>query len=298
MEENEIKIMKDVGAASKEAMLKAKAMIKPGVRIIDVAEATEKSLREKGYGLAFPINLSINEQAAHFTPSVGDDSVFPEDALVKIDFGAEKNGFLGDGAITLDLSGRHSKMVEAATMALDNAISHVKAGAEVGKIGGVIEETITKMGFKPIKNLGGHGVEEHDLHAGIFVPNFDNHDDTVLEEGEVIAIEPFVTNGRGMVVNSDACEIYSYAGAVAIRSADARKVLEHLDANHPTEPFAVRWLANVVDSKFRLYAAIGELLRAGAIEPHNGLIESANGMVAQAEAELLVQKGGCEIITK
>ncbi|HUY70350.1 MAG TPA: type II methionyl aminopeptidase [Candidatus Baltobacteraceae bacterium] len=298
MEENEIKIMKEVGAASKEAMLKAKGMIKPGVRIMDVAEATEKFLREKGYGLAFPINLSINEQAAHFTPSVGDDSVFPEDALVKIDFGAEKNGFLGDGAITLDLSGRHSKMVEAATMALDNAISMAKAGAEVGKIGGVIEETITKMGFKPIKNLGGHGVEEHDLHAGIFVPNFDNHDDTVLEEGEVIAIEPFVTNGRGMVVNSDACEIYSYAGATAIRSTDGRKIMEYLDANHPTEPFAVRWLSEIIDSKFRLYAAIGELLRAGVIEPHNGLIESANGMVAQAEAELLVQKGGCEIITK
>ncbi|MDE1833205.1 MAG: type II methionyl aminopeptidase [Candidatus Micrarchaeota archaeon] len=298
MEDKELKLMKEVGAASKEAMLKARDMIKPGARILDVAEAAEKFLRDKGYGLAFPINLSINQQAAHFTPTLNDDSVFPEGAVVKIDFGAEKEGFLSDGAITLDISGRNAKMVEAATMALDNAISHVRAGAEVCKIGGVIDETITRMGFKPVKNLGGHGVEEHDLHAGIFIPNFDNRDDTVLEEGEVIAIEPFVTDGRGLVVNSDACEIYSYLGGVSLRSSDSRKLLEYIDSNHPTEPFAVRWLSNVIDSKFRLYAAVGELVRAGAIEPHNGLIESGNGMVTQAEAELLVQKDGCEIITK
>lgn len=298
MEEIDIKTMKEVGAASKEAMLKAKAMIKPGVRVIDVAESAEKFLMERGYGPAFPINLSINQQAAHFTPTVGDESVFPEGGVVKIDFGAEKDGFLSDGAITLDMSGNHAKMVEAATMALDNAISHVKAGVEVRKLGGVIEETITRMGFRPIRNLGGHGVEEHDLHAGIFIPNFDNHDDTPLEEGEVVAIEPFVTDGKGMVVNSDICEIYSFIGPAPVRSPDARKLLEYLGERHPSEPFAVRWLSGVVNSRFGLYAAIGELLRAGAIEPHNGLVESGGGMVTQAEAELLVQKGGCEIITK
>ena len=35
----------------------------------------------------------------------------------------------------------------------------------------------------PIKNLGGHGIKEHDLHAELFIPNYDNGDFTVLEEG-------------------------------------------------------------------------------------------------------------------
>ena len=82
-------------------------MVKPGARLLDVAESAEKFLKDKGFGLAFPINLSVNEQAAHYTPSVGDERIFTENDLVKIDFGAERNGLLGDGAITVDLSGKH-----------------------------------------------------------------------------------------------------------------------------------------------------------------------------------------------
>ena len=300
MEDNELKLMKEVGAASKEAMLMAKGLIKPGARILDVAEAAEKFLKDKGYGLAFPINLSINQQAAHFTPTLNDDSVFPEDAIVKIDFGAEKDGFLGDGAITLDISGNNSKMVEAATMALDNAVSMVRAGVEVGKMGGVIEDTITKMGFKPIRNLGGHGVEEHDLHAGIFVPNFDNHDDTVLEEGEVIAIEPFMTDGAGLVGNGDYVEIFQKNASPQVRSRDAREVSAFIDQHYLTFPFALRWLQKGMNEEgdFRIRRGITELAYSGAIESFPVLVEKRKGMVAQAEKEMVVEKDSCTVVTR
>jgi len=295
---NNINLMKEVGAASAEAMVFAARQVKPGAKLLDVAESAEKFLRDKGFGLAFPINLSVNEQAAHYTPTLNDDKVFGEKDIVKVDFGAEKNGILGDGAITVDLSGEHSAMVEAAERALDDAIIVVKHGVSLCDIGKAIGNAITSAGFVPVKNLGGHGVKEHDLHAELFIPNYDNADFTVLEEGMVVAIEPFVTTGKGLVTDGDTCEIYSYSGDAQTRSPDARKILEYISKNNPTEPFAVRWLSSLVGSRFGLYAAISELVRAGGLEPHPTLIEVSRARVAQAEAQLIVTKDGCEILTR
>ncbi len=294
----DIGLLKEVGAVSAEAMLYAADRIKPGVRLLDVANDTEKFLKDRGFGCAFPINLSINEQAAHYTPTLNDEKLFSEKDVVKVDFGAERSGTLGDGAITIDLSGEHEKMVAAAETALDNAISTIRHGVSVCDIGKAVAETINAAGFVPIKNLGGHGLKEHDLHAELFIPNYDNGDFTVLEEGMVVAVEPFVTTGKGLVTDSDICEIYSYSEAVQTRSPDARRILEHISKNNPTEPFAVRWLSGLVGSRFGLYAAINELVRAGAIEPHPTLIEVSKGLVTQAEAQLLVTKDSCEIITR
>ena len=297
---DKLETLKEVGKASVEAMQYAVKQVKPGARLIDVANSAEKFLKDRGFGLAFPINLSVNSQAAHFTPALGDEGIFSENDIVKVDFGAERNGLLGDGAITVDVSGRYSNMVETAEKALDNAISMVKHGVSVCDIGKAIAETVEASGLKPIKNLGGHGIKEHDLHAKLFIPNYDNADFTVLEEGMVVAIEPFVTSGKGMITNSDLCEIYSYSGDanVSVRSQEARKLLESIQMHNSKEPFAVRWFSNIIDSKFRLYAAISELLKAGALEAHPTLVEVSGANVAQAEAQLIVNKDSCDIITR
>ncbi|MDE1856830.1 MAG: type II methionyl aminopeptidase [Candidatus Micrarchaeota archaeon] len=290
--------MKLVGSATIEALRYAKSITKPGERLLDVAEKSERFLRDRGFDLAFPINLSIGSDAAHYTPSYMEDRVFTAEDVVKLDFGAAKDGILGDCAVTVDLSGKHLKMVEAAEKALDGAISMAKAGVKVREIGREINRVVSAAGFRPIQNLGGHGIESGDLHTGAFVPNFDNGDDTELEEGMVIAIEPFVTDGRGVVSEGGSCEIYDFVSDVQIRSRDARDILAEIMGKYPSEPFAVRWLSNVINSKFRLYAAISELVKAGAINPYPVLTELGGGTVAQAEAEMVVQKGGCEIIAK
>ena len=294
--DNELKILRDVGKASSEAMLYAAAMVKPGAKLLDVAQAGEKFLKDKGFEPAFPMNLSINEQAAHYTPSVGDEKVFSANDIVKVDFGAAKDGILADGAITVDISGKHKAMVDAAEAALDSAIAMIRHGVSVCDIGKTIAETIEPTGFKPILNLGGHGIEIHDLHAEPFIPSYDNGDFTVVETGMVIAIEPFVTNGKGSVTDGSSCEIYSYVDSGQVRTPEARAILQHISKS--TEPFAVRWLEGLVGSKFRLYAAISELVNSGSIEPHPTLVEVSGGDVAQAEAQVVVGDEGCEVITR
>jgi methionyl aminopeptidase len=288
-----------VGKASADAIMMAASLVKPGVRLMEVAEKAEAYMKGKGYGLAFPLNISVNCVAAHYTPTLGDRAVFSHDDVVKIDFGAEKNGVLGDGALTVDLSGKHAKLLEAAEKALDNALATVKAGTEVRKIGRVVAETVEALGFKPIRNLGGHAIEENDLHSGAFIPNYDNGDTAVLEEGALVAIEPFVTtqSGAGMVKENGINEIYNYLGSLPVRAQSARALLAEIENKYSKNPFAVRWLSNIDSSWFGLYSGISELVRARCIESNPVLAEARDGIVAQAEAELIVERDGCRIIT-
>ncbi|MCL4388057.1 M24 family metallopeptidase, partial [Candidatus Marsarchaeota archaeon] len=195
----------------------------------------------------------------------------------------------------------YGALAEAAKEALDNAISIVRAGTKVRDIGKEIASTIEKKGFKPIKNLGGHGVGIHELHDEPFVPNYDNGDEAELEENTIIAIEPFATmlNGRGMVSNGDIKEIFSFIGEAAQpRMPNSRNLLSLIKTDFSMEPFAARWLSGVVSSRFELYSGLSELERLGIIESHPVLVELGGAQVAQFEASLLVTKEGCEILTK
>ena len=218
--------------------------------------------------------------------------------IVKVDLGAEKNGILGDCAITIDLSGENGKLVEASEEALQNAISMIKAGVRLGDIGKVVDDVIRSKGYVPIKNLGGHGVRLNDLHSEPFIPNYDNGDDEVLEEGDIVALEPFATNGKGYVVNSDVYEIYGHAGDAATRNTDARKMFKEIVEKYSSNPFAVRWMSKLFPSGFSLYSAVRELLRIGAVEVYPALVESGKGIVSQMEHEVIVEKDGCRVLTE
>lgn len=292
--------IKEVGKVSYEALQYAKTVIKPGVKLLDAAEKIEAFISGKGYEMAFPVNLSINSSAAHYTPEAADSSVFTENDVIKVDVGARSDTYLGDCALTVDLTGKNAAIVDATEEALAAAISMVKAGRKVCEIGAEIERVASSKGFKPIRNLGGHGISQEDLHAGTFIPNFDNGDESELEEGEVIAIEPFLTNGEGSVKDGPSLQIYQKIGSPQVRSSSTRDVAAFIDAHYSTYPFAVRWLTKNMkgQSEFAVLKAVAELASAEALEPFPVLIERAGGMVAQAEKAMIVDKDGCTVITQ
>src|SRR3989304_3096284 len=118
----------------------------------EVLEATLKKGRE-GAKPAFPINISINDRAAHYTPEVDDASVFKQGDLVKIDIGVHVDGYIGDIARSVAIGGGHKELITAAEAALENAINAIKPGAMSNEIGGIVEETIKGFGFLPVSNL-------------------------------------------------------------------------------------------------------------------------------------------------
>ncbi len=298
MQDYDYEKLKEVGNISWEALQYAKELVKPGASVLDACERIENFIRSRGMQLAFPVNISANERAAHYTATISDSSVFGERDILKVDVGARHEDVLGDCAMTIDLSGEHAKMVEAAGEALEAGLASVKAGAKLNDIGREMAKVAESRGFKPIRNLGGHGIEHGELHASIFIPNYDNGDTTPLEEGQVIALEPFLTTGEGFVIDSDIVQIFQLNGPVAARSPEARKLAEMVEKEHRTYPFAIRWLAKEFASEFSIRRGLNELSGLGVLESFPTLTERGRGMVAQAEKEAIVEKDSCTVVTK
>ncbi len=298
MAEYDYEKLKEVGRVSYEALQYAKSLVMIGAKVYDVCEKAEEFIRSKGMVPAFPVNLSINENAAHYTATINDATQFTNNDIVKVDLGARLDDALGDCAACVDLSGNYTKLIEAAEETLEAALSKVKAGAELNTIGREVEQLAKKKGFQPIKNLGGHAIEKEELHASIFIPNFDNGDTTRLEEGQVVAVETFITTGEGFVVDGDTVQIFQKTGEATPRNPDARKISESVDKNYKTYPFAIRWLSKEFSSEFGIRRALNELNGLGVLESFPTLVERRKGIVAQAEKEVIVEKDSCTVVTK
>ena len=278
---------KKAGKIAAEALKYGKSLIGKGVLLKAVADKVEEFIRERGAIPAFPVNISCNEIAAHYTPDPNDETVF-EDELVKIDVGVCYNGAIGDTAATVDLSGKHSEMVKAVDEALENAIKIIKPGVKLCEVGKVIEKTIKGKGFVPIQNLSGHGLDEFSIHTKFSIPNIDNADERVLQKGDYIAIEPFATtkDGQGIVVEGSRTEIFSLVDKKAVRNQTARKILQQMQ-KYQTLPVATRYFDF---PKFQMDLALREMDRAGIIKLYPILIEKNKAPVAQSEHSMLVSE--------
>ena len=62
----------------------AEKLVKPGNLFLDIANKCEAEIINNGCELAFPINMSLNEIAAHYSPSIDDPTVVPEKGLLKL----------------------------------------------------------------------------------------------------------------------------------------------------------------------------------------------------------------------
>ncbi len=265
-------------------------MAREGVKYIDVAEKIEGVISSEA-GLSFPVNISVNEVAAHYTPSINDTLRFKKGDVVKIDAGSHVNGYIGDSAVTVEVgSNKYEHIIKTSEEALQKAIETVRAGVSISEIGDVIEKKIRSYGLEPVKNLQGHSLERYNLHAGLSIPNVSNSNKRKLKEGEVIAIEPFVTDGEGYVVDSENGNIYQ------LRNRAKGRIVEEMRKRFDGLPFASRWMAGIV-GKEKINTILAFLLRRRFLYAYKMLVEARGGVVAQTEHTLLVKKDGCEVLT-
>ena len=141
MDSEIIKAHKKAGVIWSSAIKLVQKKAKADANLFELAESIENYIREEGATPAFPINLSRNEEAAHFTPKFNDTITLKETDVLKIDIGVAVDGYICDGAITVNLDNKHAKQIEANTLALENAISVAKFGKPVERMGAEIERT-------------------------------------------------------------------------------------------------------------------------------------------------------------
>ena len=210
--EKDLEKLRLIGRIVYETLMLMKRHLKPGISTKDLDKIGEKHLARYGARSApilmydFPGHtcISINNEAAHGIPS--GRIVQPGD-VVNIDVSAELDGYFGDTGATFPVAPvdpRIDYLCQVTKKSLKAAMKAATAGAMVNQIGLAIEKTADQAGFTTIKDLGSHGIGRRLHEDPHFIANFhDKNDRRILEEGQVITIEPFVSTGSQSTSTAD-----------------------------------------------------------------------------------------------
>lgn len=293
MEKIEFENYVRAGKIASETVKYAKSFIKSGMLLLEIADKIEDKIKELGGGIAFPVNLSMNEVAAHYSPSSRDTT--KSEGLLKVDLGVEVGGFIADTAFSLDLTDdkKFEKMIKLNELVLEKALAKVKAGFKLKEIGNTIQAEVEDYNkknntkFSIIRNLSGHALGENQIHAGLTISNYRNENETELDD-IAIAIEPFLTEGVGEIYESSSGEIFMLQSDGQARDRDARKVLEFIKENYQTRPFCKRWLEKAGLPKVNLCLSL--LTKQDILHNFPVLIEKSKMPVSQQEHTVVLNE--------
>lgn len=280
----------EAGEVIQKARKKAREEAEPGKNLKEIAESIEQLIRDEGLEPAFPVNMSVNEEAAHYTPSEDEDRVLKEDDVLKVDIGAHSEGYIADTALTVNPSGKYSEQVDAVEKVLKEALEFIEPGKTVGEFGSYVEDQVPD-GLTPVVNLTGHSLGHYTQHAGLSIPNVSNTNEYTFEKGDAVAIEPFLSMGSGKVANGKDGNIYKLESEQA-RGRGPRQVIKKAKKYNDL-PFTDRWMDLEGKEKF----AFKRLVKSGQIHSYPVLKDTGN--VFQAEHTVIIGEGedGENIVT-
>jgi len=284
----------ELGAWRQAARLAAEArelgvrLAVPGAPLRELAEAIEGYVRAHGGEPAFPANLSRNQEAAHYTPDDADEGRLVAGDLLKVDVGAHVRGAVADTAETVEVGGgqRHAHLIAAVHDALAAGVRAARPGGAVDDVSRAIAGAIRARGLKPVSDLTGHSIETYLLHAGKSIPNVPGLSDASFEEGEIIAIEPFATNGEGRIANGPFGHIVRFRRPPPADDVELARLFERFR----TLPFTARWARSPSERE-----ALGRGRRL--LQSYPVFLERGGGLVAQAEHTIRVGATGAEVLT-
>jgi methionyl aminopeptidase len=282
---------REAGAILAQVRDEAAERLEVGTGYLEISEWTEDRIRELGGTPAFPVNVSVDEEAAHGAAAPGDERTVGEQ-MVKLDIGVHIDGWLADTAVTVDFTGQ-TELVEAAEEALEAALEVVEPGVQTGDIGAEVEEVIDGYGYNPVVNLTGHGLGHWEQHTSPNIPNRAVSQGVELEVGDVVAIEPFATDGGGKVSEGSDEQIYSLEREASVRDRASRQALETIVEEFKTLPFATRWLDTP-----RAEMALRRLKQKNIVHGYPVLKEADGKFVSQKEHTIIVTEDGCDITTR
>jgi methionyl aminopeptidase len=271
-----------------------------GRTLFEICESIENEIALLGGNPAFPVNVSLNEIAAHYTAEPQDQIKVKDDDVLKIDLGVHIDGYIADTAVTISYNSKYNPLVDVAELSLSEAIKIAKINAKSNEIGKIIENTITSNGLKPIQNLSGHSLDRYIIHAGKSVPNIKTLGSSFsLVDNQAYAIEPFVTtkDGLGIVYEGKTKNIFSLISRKPSKDKGSDALMNYLWERYKTLPFAIRWLIKDYDEN-EIRDMIDYLIRKKNIRSYPILVEGNNKIVSQAEHTFFITTDSSYIITK
>jgi methionyl aminopeptidase len=271
-----------------------------GRPLLDICESIEDEIISLGGKPAFPVNVSVNEIAAHYTAEPNDPTVIKDTDILKIDLGVHIDGYIADTAVTISYNPKYNQLVNISELSLSEAIKIAKINTKSGEIGKIIENTMIYHGFKPIQNLSGHSLEQYVVHAGKSIPNIKTFGSSFyLVNNQAYAIEPFVTtkDGSGVVYEGKIKNIYSLVSRKPTKDKDVDEFIIYLWNRYKTLPFAIRWLVRDYDET-TVRKVVDFLIKKKNVRAYPILVEGNNKVVSQAEHTIYILSNSTYVITQ
>ncbi|MBM7608188.1 methionyl aminopeptidase [Lysinibacillus composti] len=207
----ELEALKKIGRICAEIRDAMKAATKPGVTTKELDEIAGRMFEEAGaisgpkgeYDFPGYTCISVNHEVAHGIPG---DKVIQEGDLVNIDVSGSLDGYFADTGISFVVGEGYEdkeKLCTVAKAAFDRAMTKVKAGSKLNQIGKAVEREARDNKLSVILNLTGHGVGRALHEAPDHVLNYyDAWDTTIMKEGMVLAVEPFISAKAEQIVEA------------------------------------------------------------------------------------------------
>ena len=207
--QKDIESLKSIGRICAETLRKMMNATRAGMTTRELDEIGRAFLEARGarsapqvmYNFPGATCISVSPVIAHGIP---DGRVLLEGELIHIDVSAELHGYYADTGASMVVSKRErnlDKLLEATKATLTKALHAAKAGNPLNGIGRTVQNEARRRGFNVIYDLTGHGIGRKLHENPKEVLNFYNPADRrILNEGLVLAIEPFLTTGIGRVV--------------------------------------------------------------------------------------------------
>ena len=192
-------------------------IVKPGVLLYDIRKNIENLInkysnnKEQSYdyrksSIAFPIGLSLNNCAAHFSPFSNDKIKYTENDILKIDYGIQFNGNIVDAAFSVTHNNELNKLKEISEEATMAVIKMSGIDQNLGDLGKIVEEIFYSYEIeingkqylvKPCDELCGHLILPYKIHGNKAIPSIYMQYNQRMLDGEVYAVETFPTTGKG-----------------------------------------------------------------------------------------------------
>lgn len=201
--ERELIEMRKAGEITAAARALAGAMVRPGVKLIEIDKAVHDFILSRGavpsflnYG-GFPASacISVNNVVIHGIPK---NQVLREGDIVSVDVGANYHGFHGDCAATYacgEISPEARRLIDVTKQSFFEGLRFARQGCRVSDISAAVQAYVEENGFSVVRDFVGHGIGAN-LHEEPNVPNFGKPGrGPRLIKGMTICVEPMVNRG-------------------------------------------------------------------------------------------------------
>ena len=261
-------------------------------------------------GIGFPVGLSINNCAAHYTPNYGDNDIILKNSdIIKIDYGVHYDGIIIDSAFTISFNPLYQEFINISKDVTNYAVSLCGPDVILGEIGRELEEYVKSKEIdingkiyqlKTMSDLSGHKISKYEIHAGKAVPNINIYYPQRMLENEFYAIEPFITTGNGFSILKEPVSHYMLNKNYSTKYLDnsnEKKLFELIKKNYSTLPFCQKWLYQL-DNNINHNILLDKLVNKKILNSYPPIYDIENSIVSQFEHTIFVKNNGIINLTK